>query len=91
MRDMRKIPIAFYIVVASISVCCADDGPGTYFTPESGTANVVVQPKVNPNAKIRKTVAFLGGSITEMHGYRPRVMAALRKKYPDVDFTEIFQ
>ena len=86
---MRKIAIAFCIAVASISVCRADDGPGTYFAPESGTANVVVQPKANPNAKIRKTVAFLGGSITEMHGYRPRVLAALRKKYPDVDFTEI--
>lgn len=67
----------------------ADDGPGTYFVPKSGTDNVVVRPEANPNAKVRKTVAFLGGSITEMHGYRPRVMAALRKKYPDVDFTEI--
>lgn len=40
-------------------------------------------------AKISKTVAFVGGSITEMHVYRPRVMSALRAKYPDVTFTEI--
>ena len=34
-------------------------------------------------------VAFLGGSITEMNGFRPRVMAALREKNPSVTFNEI--
>ncbi|MEQ8787312.1 MAG: GDSL-type esterase/lipase family protein [Pirellulaceae bacterium] len=32
-------------------------------------------------------VAFLGGSITEMNGYRPMVMAWLEKRFPDVEFT----
>ena len=40
-------------------------------------------------APLERRVAFLGGSITEMHGYRPRVMAMLQAKYPDVSFTEI--
>lgn len=35
------------------------------------------------------TVAFLGGSITEMGGYRPRVMNRLRQKFPKCAFTEI--
>lgn len=35
------------------------------------------------------TVAFLGGSITEMGGYRPRVMNALRLRFPKCAFTEI--
>ncbi len=74
---------------AAAGVVFADEGPGTYFAPAEGTANVVEEVKANPAAKISKTVAFLGGSITEMHGYRPRVMAALRAKYPDVAFTEI--
>ena len=50
--------------------------------PVSGYAKVV---PVGP----RKTVAFLGGSITQMKGFRPRVMRMLRTKYPRVDFTEI--
>lgn len=32
-------------------------------------------------------VAFLGGSITEMDGYRPIVMATLTKRFPDTKFT----
>ncbi|HTJ79110.1 MAG TPA: GDSL-type esterase/lipase family protein [Rariglobus sp.] len=32
-------------------------------------------------------VAFLGGSITEMEGYRPRVCALLKKRFPDTTFT----
>lgn len=39
-------------------------------------------------AAVERRVAFLGGSITEMHGYRPRVMAMLVKRYPDVKFVE---
>ncbi len=66
----------------------ADDGPGTHFVPAKGTANVVsVQPSRSNAEKF--TVAFLGGSITEMSGFRPRVMKALREKHPDCDFTEI--
>ena len=50
--------------------------------PVSGYAKIV---PVGP----RKTVAFLGGSITQMDGFRPRVMRMLRTKYPRVDFVEI--
>jgi hypothetical protein len=32
-------------------------------------------------------VAFMGGSITEMDGYRPMVMERLRKRFPDTEFT----
>ena len=32
-------------------------------------------------------VAFIGGSITEMNGYRPMVMEILRKRFPDTVFT----
>ena len=35
------------------------------------------------------TVAFLGGSITEMNGYRPMVCELLRKRFPKTDFTFI--
>ncbi|MGD0091631.1 MAG: SGNH/GDSL hydrolase family protein [Planctomycetota bacterium] len=32
-------------------------------------------------------VAFLGGSITEMDGYRPMVCEMLRKRFPETEFT----
>ncbi len=32
-------------------------------------------------------VAFLGGSITEMDGYRPRVVEWLKKRFPETQFT----
>lgn len=32
-------------------------------------------------------VAFLGGSITEMNGYRPKVMKKLEAKFPETEFT----
>lgn len=32
-------------------------------------------------------VAFIGGSITEMNGYRPMVMEILKKRFPDTAFT----
>jgi len=32
-------------------------------------------------------VAFIGGSITEMNGYRPMVMAILKRRFPDTAFT----
>ncbi len=35
------------------------------------------------------TVAFLGGSITEMNGYRPMVCDILQKRFPDTSFKFI--
>jgi len=32
-------------------------------------------------------VAFMGGSITEMNGYRPMVCELLRKRFPNTEFT----
>lgn len=70
------------------SVLAKSEGPGTYFVPAKGTANVAEKVAAKPGA-VHKTVAFLGGSITEMNGFRPRVMKLLRAKYPDVAFVEI--
>ena len=47
------------------------------------------------NARIRfsrggkANVAFLGGSITEMNGYRPMVCDMLKKRFPQTEFTFI--
>ncbi len=39
--------------------------------------------------KGKATVAFMGGSITEMDGYRPMLMDFLAKRYPECQFTFI--
>jgi len=35
----------------------------------------------------RGHVAFIGGSITEMDGYRPKVCAMLKERFPETEFT----
>ena len=77
------------LVVAFVVSCACADGSGTYFSPREGEGNVVSEVAVRTNAVARRTVAFLGGSITEMNGFRPIVMRLLRTKYPAVDFVEI--
>lgn len=37
--------------------------------------------------KKRGHVAFIGGSITEMDGYRPKVCAMLQERFPETEFT----
>ena len=80
------------LIVAAVSfwgvAFAGSTGPGTYFVPPKGTANVTADAATRVGA-VKKTVAFLGGSITEMNGFRPRVMKALREKYPQIDFIEI--
>lgn len=57
-------------------------------------ANVCLRGSID-NARIafekmrRGRVAFMGGSITEMNGYRPMVCAYLQKRFPDTEFTFI--
>ena len=77
-------------LAALLFVCAAwsAEDPGTFFVPKEGTANVAASVAVRPGA-VKRTVAFLGGSITEMNGFRPLVMKALRERHPDVDFAEI--
>ena len=82
-----------FFAMATIAACTAwggaDDGPGTFFEPAAGTGNAVAVVAAPTNAVTQRRVAFLGGSITEMDGFRPLVMKALRARFPDVSFVEI--
>ena len=77
------------LAAAALWAAGTKDGPGTYYVPPAGTANVASAAATPTNAVAHRTIAFLGGSITEMNGFRPRVMAHLRRQYPQVAFTEI--
>lgn len=78
---------AFCIGLLTAFSVWADKGPGTYFNPKDG--NAVSKAARVENAAARQTVTFVGGSITEMNGFRPRVMKLLRERYKDVEFTEV--
>ena len=72
------------IVIAAFLACLA--------VPARGDPNVVKRGTLE-NARIRFQnekrghVAFLGGSITEMDGYRPLVMEGLKARFPETEFT----
>ncbi|MCB9922520.1 MAG: SGNH/GDSL hydrolase family protein [Planctomycetaceae bacterium] len=66
-----------------------------------GETSWSVEPPVDANIHLRGTlvnarlqfererrghVAFIGGSITEMNGYRPMVMEILKRRFPDTEF-----
>ncbi len=82
-----RVLLAVLLAVAGVSAIPAADDP--------------VSPIASPNVHARGTltnsriqfesgkghVAFMGGSITEMDGYRPLVSDVLRKRFPKCDFT----
>ncbi len=69
-----------------------DPGPIVAFVLQHTRPNVRLRGNLN-NSRIRFTkekkghVAFIGGSITEMNGYRPMVCENLQKRFPDTEFS----
>lgn len=83
-QGIRFIPLAIFIlfVVAAIpsraetlpeSIEVRGDLSGSQTRFQSGSG----------------TVAFMGGSITEMNGYRPMVVESLRRRFPETEFEFI--
>lgn len=89
MKKLLAVLMGVWLATWGVGAAGANDGPGTYYVPPAGTANRSANVSARPNAAARRTIAFLGGSITEMNGFRPRVMRQLRAQYPNVDFVEI--
>jgi pimeloyl-ACP methyl ester carboxylesterase/lysophospholipase L1-like esterase len=69
-----------------------DPAPIVTFVLKHTRANVQQRGSLD-NSRIRFEkerkghVAFIGGSITEMNGYRPMVCESLRKRFPETEFT----
>jgi len=74
--------------LTALSVSCAQAAEG----PRPAGANIHLRGSMD-NCRIRFEqekkghVAFMGGSITEMNGYRPMVAAFLAKRFPETEFT----
>ena len=69
-----------------------DPAPIVAFVLKHTVPNVQFRGSLN-NSRIRFQnqkqghVAFIGGSITEMDGYRPMVCDSLKKRFPETEFT----
>ena len=85
-------PVFVFLFAACFSVAC--------FLPADGSAEMsfgdkVCQRGTFDHARLtfertgKGTVAFLGGSITEMNGYRPMVCESLQKRFPKTVFSFI--
>ena len=57
-------------------------GANDYITPRSALHNSARRFRERGQGR----VAFIGGSITEMNGYRPKVCAMLEQQFPDTKF-----
>jgi lysophospholipase L1-like esterase len=76
-------PLAAFFFLASTVFAAAPEITARNLHIRSTTANA---PAVFTQSK-KGHVAFIGGSITEMNGYRPMLTAALKKQFPDTAFT----
>ena len=77
---------------AALATVCA---PGVFAQGQTASlsdANIHLRGSFQ-NARVRFErekkghVAFIGGSITEMNGYRPMVMDILKRRFPETQFT----
>ena len=84
---------AMLLLILLVSACVA--GAGAPVPPDVARpdpANIQRRGAL-ANARLRFErehkghVAFIGGSITEMNGYRPMVMDVLKRRFPDTAFT----
>lgn len=84
--------ISLLIVVACASVACvvfsAEPAPKP-FGDKVCLRGAFANARLKFERTAKGTVAFLGGSITEMNGYRPMVCELLQKRFPKTEFTFI--
>jgi lysophospholipase L1-like esterase len=85
---MKTISIVLLslLLVASLAADAADARPfGENVRPRGSLDHS----RLKFQTERKGTVAFIGGSITEMNGYRPMVCEGLKRRFPQTEFTFI--
>ena len=77
---MRNFAIALTVLLSSLLPA---DAAESNIQMRGSVANSRIQFETQQKGH----VAFIGGSITEMNGYRPMVCEFLEKRFPDTEFT----
>jgi lysophospholipase L1-like esterase len=84
---MAKRTFAIWGVVALLVL--AGVGWAAEFGQNVNMRGSLANSRIKFEREKKATVAFMGGSITEMNGYRPMVCEMLRRKFPGTEFTFI--
>ena len=94
MTTKSRLPVAAILLVLwavgaapPVKAAKPADAPGTGLKPNIHRRGSLDNSRVQLEGAKRGHVAFMGGSITEMNGYRPMVCEILRKRFPDTEFT----
>ena len=87
---MRFKPLfAWVAVVAMVSVVVGAENASLPFGDKVRLRGSFENARITFERTGKGTVAFIGGSITEMNGYRPMVCEILQKRFPKTAFTFI--
>ncbi|QDU36756.1 hypothetical protein Mal4_10540 [Maioricimonas rarisocia] len=84
---MTCLPMLRYSLLL-ILLCCASSGyAADEFSDRLAPRGRLDHSRERFERDAKGHVAFLGGSITEMNGYRPLVMQWLQERFPETDFA----
>ena len=83
------VPVALLLVCVGCATAAAPGQPQVkpHPNPNIHQRSNLANCRVQFERKKSGHVAFIGGSITEMNGYRPMVCKMLQKRFPDTKFT----
>jgi lysophospholipase L1-like esterase len=82
---MKKLCI--YTMVIAVTAAAMADGQKPLADANIRQFGSLQNCRVQFEKEKKGHVAFIGGSITEMNGYRPMVMEILKKRFPNTAFT----
>lgn len=84
---MRRLVFSFFILpILALSNIANADQPARPFGDHVEFRGSLDNCRIKFEREKAGTVAFLGGSITEMNGYRPMVYDLLKKRFPNTAF-----
>jgi len=84
--SLLKTALALAVAFASGAVGLAAPDAASSFGDNVQLRGSLTNSRIRFEREKKGTVAFMGGSITEMNGYRPMVCDILKKRFPATDF-----
>ena len=82
MKPTVLLPVLFWALLPAPQIHAQSPSFGENVQPRGSLENSRIRCERDKTARI----AFMGGSITEMNGYRPMVMEHLQKRFPNTKF-----
>jgi lysophospholipase L1-like esterase len=84
--SLLKTALALAFAFASRAIGLAAPDTASNFGDNVQLRGSLMNSRIRFEREKKGTVAFIGGSITEMNGYRPMVCDILKKRFPSTDF-----